>query len=127
MAYADLREYMNQLEAQGDLKRIQTEVDWNLELGAIMRRANDLREPALLFKKIKGYPSDYSVLANMVGASKLSPYSRVCLALDLPTDMHPLEIIDEVIRRFSKPIKPVLVKNAPCKENIIQGDDVDLL
>ena len=54
MAYADLREYMNRLEAQGELKRITTEVEWNLELGAIMRRANDLREPALLFENIKG-------------------------------------------------------------------------
>ena len=68
MPYADLREYMDRLEAVGELKRIEAEVDWNLELGAIMRRANDLREPALLFEKIKGYPPDTKVFANIIGA-----------------------------------------------------------
>ncbi len=127
MAYADLREYINRLEALGELKRIKAEVDWNLELGAIMRRANDLREPALLFEKIKGYSSDYSIFANLVGASKPNIYGRVCLALELPMDTRPLEIIDELIRRFSNPVKPVFVNKAPCKENIIKGDDVDLM
>src|SRR5271157_1891990 len=103
MAYADLRAYMDRLEKEGDLKRIKAEVDWNLELGAIMRRANDLRQPALLFEKIKGYPSDYRVLANMVGASKGNPYGRFCRALELSPDTHPLDIIDELLRRFQNP------------------------
>ena len=55
MAYADLREYILRLEKEGELKRVTAEVDWNLELGAIMRRANDMRQPALLFENIKGY------------------------------------------------------------------------
>lgn len=127
MPYADLREYMSRLEEKGELKRIKAEVDWNLELGAIMRRAHDLREPALLFEKIKGYSRDYSVFANMVGATKPNTYGRVCLALDLPMDTPPSEITEELVRRFANPIKPVLVKKGPCKENIIKGDDVDLL
>ncbi|MDP2643408.1 MAG: UbiD family decarboxylase [Desulfobacterales bacterium] len=127
MAYADLREYMHQLEAQGQLTRIQAQVDWNLELGAIMRRANDLRQPALLFENIKGYSPDYPVLANLTGATKPNPYGRLCIALDLPVDTPPLKIIDELVQRFSAPIKPVRVKTGPCKENIFHGDDVDLL
>lgn len=127
MPYADLREYMNRLEEEGDLMRIKKEVDWNLELGAIMRRANDLREPALLFEKIKDYSSDYRVLANVIGATKPNPYGRLCLALDLPKETPPLEIIEELVRRFNNPIKPVIVNKAPCKENIIKGSDIDLL
>ncbi|OPY67003.1 MAG: 3-octaprenyl-4-hydroxybenzoate carboxy-lyase [Syntrophorhabdaceae bacterium PtaU1.Bin034] len=126
MPYADLREYIDRLEREGDLKRITAEVDWNLELGAVMRRANDLREPALLFESIKGCSPEYRVLANMVGASKGNPYGRLCRAMDLPYDTPPLEIIDEFIRRFQNPIRPVQVDNAPCKENIIKGEDVDL-
>jgi UbiD family decarboxylase len=38
-----------------------------------------------------------------------------------------MEIIDEIVRRFSNPIKPVLVKTGPCKENILKGNEVDLL
>lgn len=126
MPYADLRAYIERLEKEGDLKKIGAEVDWNLELGAIMRRANDLREPALLFENIKGYPADYRVLANMVGASAPNPYGRLCRALELPVDTHPLAIIDELLRRFQSPVKPVLVDRAPCKEHILKGEEIDL-
>jgi 4-hydroxy-3-polyprenylbenzoate decarboxylase len=127
MPYEDLRAYMDRLEAEGELTRIGAEVDWNLELGAIMRRANDLRKPALLFDKIKGYPSQYRILANMVGASKPNVFGRVCCALDLPKDTPGPEIINEIVRRFENPIKPVLVKEASCKENIIMRDEeIDL-
>ncbi|MCJ7593334.1 MAG: UbiD family decarboxylase [Desulfobacterales bacterium] len=127
MPYADLREYIARLEGLGDLLRIKREVDWNLELGAIMRRANDLREPALLFEKIKGYSSDYPVFANVIGAGKPNPYGRTCVALEMPVETRPVEIIDELVRRFSRPLKPVLVDRGPCKENILRGDEVDLL
>jgi 4-hydroxy-3-polyprenylbenzoate decarboxylase len=127
MAYEDLREYIARLEEKEDLKRIGTEVDWNLELGAIMRRANDLREPALLFEKIKGYSPEYRVLANTIGVSRPNVFGRTCLALDLPSDTPPLKIIDEILNRFANPVKPVPVDRAPCKENIIKGDDVNVL
>lgn len=127
MAYADLREYVNRLEEAGELKRVGAEVDWNMELGAIMRRANDLREPAVLFENVKGYPPDYRVLGNLVGATKPNVFGRVCLALGLPTDTPGPEIIEEIVRRFLKPIKPVLVDRGPCKENILKGDAVDVL
>jgi phenyl-phosphate phosphatase/carboxylase subunit alpha len=127
MPYTDLREYIQRLESEGDLKRILAEVDWNLELGAIMRRANDLRGPALIFERIKDYPSDYRVMANQVGATKPNPYGRFCRALELPVDTHPLEIVDELVRRFQNPVKPVVVDKAPCKENIYKGKDVNLL
>jgi 4-hydroxy-3-polyprenylbenzoate decarboxylase len=127
MAYADLREYIDRLEKEGELKRIKAEVDWNLELGAIMRRANDLREPALLFENIKGYPSDCKVLANVVGATKPNVFGRACLALGLPTNTPGPEIIEEIVRRFENPIKPVLVERGPCKENIVKGEAIDVL
>ena len=37
MAHKDLRDWINKLEAEGELKRIHAEVDWNVELGAIAR------------------------------------------------------------------------------------------
>jgi 4-hydroxy-3-polyprenylbenzoate decarboxylase len=127
MAYADLREYIDRLEKEGELKRIKAEVDWNLELGAIMRRANDLREPALLFENIKGYPSDCKVLANVVGATKPNVFGRACLTMGLPMNTPAPEIIEEIVRRFENPIKPVLVERGPCKENIVKGEAIDVL
>ena len=53
MAYQSMRDWMARLEAEGLLKRITTEVDWNLELGAITRRVADQeRGPAALFERI---------------------------------------------------------------------------
>lgn len=127
MPYADLREYMDRLEAVGELKRIEAEVDWNLELGAIMRRANDLREPALLFEKIKDYPPDAKVFGNIIGASKPNAFGRVCHVLELPPETSGPEIIEELAKRMDNPIKPVVVQGGPCKEHIIKGSDVDLL
>lgn len=127
MAYDDLRAYINRLEEEGELKRVKTKVDWNLELGAIMRRANDLRQPALLFENIKDYPPDYTVLANTVGATKPNVFGRTALVLEMPIDTPAPEIIEELARRFENPIKPVLVNSGPCKENIIKGDAVDIL
>ena len=127
MAYADLREYIRRLEEMGELKRIKAEVDWKFELGGVMRKANDLRQPGLLFEKIKGYSPDYTILANMIGAAKPHVFGRVCLALELPVDTPPQEIITELEKRFTNPIKPVLVNTGPCKENIIKGNAIDVL
>jgi len=44
----DLREYLSVLDSMGGLQKIDVEVDWNLEIGAIIRRAYDLRAPAPL-------------------------------------------------------------------------------
>jgi len=36
------------------------------------------------------------------------------------------EILNEYIDRKKNPIKPIIVKEGPCKENILVGDEVDL-
>ena len=62
VAFNDLREFISGLEREGELKSIPVEVDWNLEMGAITRKAIDLRAPAPLFEKVKDYPEGYRVL-----------------------------------------------------------------
>ncbi len=46
---ADLREYIAQLEAVDELRRISTEVDWRFEVGAMSRLVCERRAPAPLF------------------------------------------------------------------------------
>src|SRR5688500_2992768 len=94
MPFRDLREYLACLEREGVLTRVQAEVDWNLELGAISRRAMDRRAPALLFENIKGYPRGYSVLANILARSQQFDYSRFALSMDVPKDIGALELIE---------------------------------
>src|SRR6266540_5199972 len=87
----DLREYIGILEECGELRHVTTEVDWNLEIGAITRRLMDIKGPAPLFENIKGYPG-HRLLACPFGPSE-PLLGRLALALGLPRDTHPLEIV----------------------------------
>ena len=40
--YKDLREYLDASEKEGKLKKVDCEVDWNLEAGAIVRRISNV-------------------------------------------------------------------------------------
>ncbi len=95
-------------------------MDWDLEAGAIVRRACELRAPAPFFERVKDYPGQY-----LFGAP-LATFRRVATAMDLAPDTPYIELVEEFSQRTQKPIKPVLVKDAPCKENIIRGEEVDL-
>src|SRR6266699_6358187 len=56
VAFGDLRGWIAALRAQGELQVIDAEVDWNIELGTIMRLAQGPgTERALLFNNIKDY------------------------------------------------------------------------
>ncbi len=125
MPFNDLREYIDHLEANGELMRVSAEVDWNLELGAITRRSMDLRGPALLFENIKDYPGA-RIFANSLSRNKDLPFSRMAMALEMDPASSMLDLIREFARRIPNLVKPRLVETAPCKENIVTGDDVDL-
>ncbi len=122
MPFEDLREFIKKLEETGDLVRIKEEVDWNLEVGAIMRRCNEIGERAQLFEKIKGYPEGFRILGG-----PLATFRRLAIAMELDPDSSYTEILDEYIERRKNPIKPILVNTGPCKENIYKGEEVDLL
>ena len=62
MAYHDLREFIQTLEKNGELKRISFEVDPELEITEFADRSVKSGGPALLFEKVKG--SAFPVLIN---------------------------------------------------------------
>lgn len=121
MAFKDNREYISALKQAGEVVFIEKEVDWDLEAGAIVRRAQELRTPAPFFLKIKDYPEGYRIL----GAPYAS-YRRAAIAMGLDPDVHPSVIIEEFSNRLENPIKPIIVKNGPCQDNVILEDDVDV-
>ncbi len=127
MPCKDLREYLEVLDKAGELVRITEEVDWYLEAGAIARRAQDLRAPAPLLQRVKGYPEGVRLFGNTFGPTRPVVHGRISLALGMPPDTPTEEITAEFTRRLKKPIKPVLVNQGRCKENIVTGNGVDLL
>ena len=65
MKYRDLRDFLDQLEARGQLRRITTEIDPRLEMTEICDRTLRTGGPALLFENPKGH--SIPVLGNLFG------------------------------------------------------------
>ena len=139
MEHKDLRDFIQQLEQRGELKRIQVEIDPVLEMTEICDRTLKAGGPALLFENVKG--SDIPVLGNLFGTAH-----RVALGMgeenvealrevgkllaflkepDPPKGMkdawEKMPVFKQVLNMAPKP-----VKKAPCQDVVIEKDDVDL-
>ncbi len=68
MAIEDIHELITELEKNGELKRVKTQVDADLEIAEILRREMYANGPAILFENVKGY--EMPVLGNAFGSMK---------------------------------------------------------
>ncbi|HIF9221837.1 TPA: 4-hydroxy-3-polyprenylbenzoate decarboxylase [Photobacterium damselae] len=139
MKFQDLRDFIDYLEAQGQLKRISHPVDPNQEITEICDRTLRAKGPALLFENPIGY--DIPVLANLFGTPE-----RVAMGMGR-TDVKELRQVGEWLAYLKEPeppqglrdafnklpvFKQVLnmpvkrLRKAPCQEVVWQGDEVDL-
>jgi UbiD family decarboxylase len=119
----DQRSWMATLEAADQLRRITASVDWNEEIGAITRANLSLGGPALLFENIIGYENTRctKLLTSAIGSRR-----QIQLMLGLPEDTSDSAIVRHLREAFKKPIPPRVVDTGPVKENIVEGDDIDL-
>ncbi|MFE8991241.1 UbiD family decarboxylase [Streptomyces collinus] len=124
-----LRDYLTALREIDDLQPVDVEVDWNLEIGAITRRAYELPAAAPLFNVIKGIEPGFRVLGAPAGLSSHPEYplARIALSLGLPIDTSASDIVTAWSRlQECEPLAPREVSTGPCKQNRMVGDDVDL-
>src|SRR5438105_4645835 len=125
-AYGDLRGWITALRAAGELHEIDAEVDWNIELGTIMRLAQGPGTGrALLFDNIKDYNKPESRCRRIFG-SALNNNRRIAMMLGLAPDAHPRELVRLGRHILTATIPPKIVKDGPVKENILTGKDIDL-
>ena len=68
MSYGNLRDFLRDLEAAGELRRIRAPVDPVLEVTEICQRTLRAGGPALLFEHPKG--SDVPLLGNLFGSTQ---------------------------------------------------------
>jgi 4-hydroxy-3-polyprenylbenzoate decarboxylase len=97
--FPDLQEYIQYLEAIGDLKRIKAEVDPILEITEIYSRVIKENGPALIFENVKGSP--FPLAINLFGNEE-----RVELALG----RKPREVGEELVYLFEK-LNPPSIKS----------------
>lgn len=72
MGYTNLQQCVEDLEAQGELIRIEKSLDPHLEIGAVQRRVFRAGGPALLFTNVKG--SRFPMLGNLFGTMERARY-----------------------------------------------------
>ena len=139
MRYADLRDFIGQLERLGELKRVPAEVSPRLEMTEICDRVLRQGGPAILFERPGGH--GIPVLGNLFGTVR-----RVALAMGVE-DIASLREIGKLLAYLREPdppqglrdawdklpllkqvlnMQPKLLSSAPCQEVVWEGKDVDL-
>jgi 4-hydroxy-3-polyprenylbenzoate decarboxylase len=150
MAYRDLREFISQLEARGELKRVGVAVDPKLEMTEMCDRVLKAGGPALLFEHPTGDfrapgGGTVTVLGNLFGTPQ-----RVARAMGVEGDdwRSALREIGKLLAFLKEPEPPKGLKDAwqntrpvfmkvldmaprerssgPCQDVVWEGADVDL-
>ena len=143
MRYADLRDFLAQLESMGELKRVGAEVSPRFEITEICDRVLRSGGPALLFEHPAGH--SIPVLANLFGsvrrvalamgaedADSLRNVGKLLAALkepEPPTGLREIwEKLPELRNLASRVLDmaPKILSSAPCQEVVLEGKDVDL-
>ena len=139
MTYRDLREFIAQLEKDGDLRRVTHPVSPHLEMTALADRVLRAGGPALLFEQPTGHTMP--VLANLFGTPQ-----RVARAMGV-ADLRALRPLGELLARLKEPappkgwrdmlglgellrrlwhMAPREVGSADCQQVVWEGQNVDL-
>jgi 4-hydroxy-3-polyprenylbenzoate decarboxylase len=125
MSYRDLRDWLEQVEQLGELRRVDG-ADWDLEIGAIadLARKELNTPPCLLFDSIKGYPKGYRLALGLINSIK-----RLALTTGMPVDLPTMEFVRLWRQRIKElaPIPPEEVRDAPLLQNVWEEKDVDIL
>jgi len=139
MKYNDLRDFLDKLEKEGELKRISVEVDPYLEMTEICDRTLRANGPALLFENPKN--ANIPVLANLFGTTKriamgmgedsvesLREVGKLLAFLKEPEPPKGMKDAWEKLPAFKQVLNmnPKVISKAPCQENIIEKQDIDL-
>ncbi len=104
MPIEDIHELITEFEKNGELKRVKTEVNSDLEIAEIMRREMYSDGPAILFENVKEY--DMPVLGNAFGSMK-----RLEIGLEMTdfteigkriTDMTKMDVPSGLLNKLKK-------------------------
>jgi 4-hydroxy-3-polyprenylbenzoate decarboxylase len=135
----DFREFLKVLEKRGQLRRIKTLVDSDLEIAEISNRMLQCGGPGLLFENVKG--AKYPVAVNIMGTVE-----RICWAMNMEQPQE-LEDLGRKLAMLQQPKPPKKIAQAvefgkvlfdvlkakpsrdyfpPCQQVVVEGNDLDL-
>jgi 4-hydroxy-3-polyprenylbenzoate decarboxylase len=149
MQYADLRDFLKQLEAIGELRRVTVPVDTHLEMTEIADRVLRAGGPALLFEQphTQGKAHSVPVLVNLFGTPR-----RVALGMGLAAEgadawQTQMREVGQLLGYLKEPeppkglrdawdkwpvlkqvlnMAPKTTRHGLCQEIVWEGEEVDL-
>ncbi|MEE8349058.1 MAG: UbiD family decarboxylase [Acidobacteriota bacterium] len=123
----DLRDWLDQIDSLGKL-RIVKGVDWDEEIGAIADLNSKKNKYTLLFDEVKDSPKGFRLLTGALGDA-----SRFAVTLGEPATLTDLDLVQLLKDRLTAgsvtptDFSPRRLETAPLFENVMKGDDIDLL
>ncbi|MGH7834019.1 MAG: UbiD family decarboxylase [Candidatus Binatia bacterium] len=113
-AAVDLRAALEISDSLGELLRIGREVDPLIEVPGVLRAAAALRPiPAVVFENVRGYPG------RRVAGNLFAEHRRFALMCGFADKQELTKA--SFLAALDQPIAPVIVRSAPCRENILTG------
>jgi UbiD family decarboxylase len=122
MPYESLDDFIKAADAVGEVRHVEG-ASLDLDVGCLTELMSERDGPMLVFDKFKGYPTGYRVASNAIRSVR-----RFSLALDMPLDMHPLDLLRlwREKRKASTSMPARVVSDGAILENIQEGDDVNI-
>ncbi|WP_425087035.1 UbiD family decarboxylase [Stappia sp.] len=123
VAYSDLRDWIAEAEALGELE-VLTGVDWQEGIGAATELVSHSDStPALMFDEIPGHAKGFRVLTNIFGGK------RKAMTLGFPAHYDKQALsngFSEIYRPNDALIPPTIVDTGPILDTVLEGDAIDL-
>lgn len=122
MAFESLGEFIDAADKVGEVLHVNG-ADLELDVGGLTELTAEQNGPMVVFDNFAGYPAGFRVAANANRTLR-----RFALAMGLPLDIHPLELL----RRWrdkrgdSKPIPARVVKDGPVLAHVQEGGAVNI-
>ena len=124
LAYEDLRDWIRHIDAMGMMKHVNgANVENDIgEATDVLHHTEG--SPAALFDNIPGYGPGFRVVVNC-----LNTHPRIAFTLGIPHDIPSAEMQELWRQRLRnlQPLAPLVVEDGPVMENVMTGDDVNVL
>ena len=123
--FDDLREYIQEVEKLGELRRVEG-ASWEEDIGlAAELLLHNEKAPCALFDEIPGYPKGHRVFTNFFGGRRQN------ITLGFPPNLSKFELSVAFNKAYQSvvqnPLPYEVVKTGPVMVNIMEGDEVDVL
>jgi len=108
--FDELREFMNFLEAKGELLKVNQEINSKYELAAVQMKVLDEKDKAVLFTNVDGM--NQQIVGNIYSSRRMISYM-----FGVPQE----ELLEEIKNlKDARPYQVKYVEDAPCQETVVK-------